>query len=228
MMVLGLVFAALVGIAIRSEQTTRRAVAARGLFLLLIAGGMAVLSSALFWQPCDEEDNVGAQVATFHATGFEGSDEYTPLGAENSEIQQGLPAVRLLKTPDAEEASDAGNPVWTRDDSQEIPGNVAIDRWDAERMTASISATTPSYAVLRLMDYPAWNVTLNDAEVQSRPHRSDGLMVIPVVAGANRIDVRWRTTRDRWAGYGVSLVALAIALTFGWKGRRSPDGASFR
>jgi uncharacterized membrane protein len=120
MMVLGLVFAALAGIAIRSEQKTRRAVAARGLFLLLLAGGMAILSSALFWQPCDEEDNVDAQIATFSATGFEGTDEYTPQGSDNSEIQQGLPAVRLLKTADGEEASDGDNPPWT-EDSEDRP-----------------------------------------------------------------------------------------------------------
>jgi len=228
MMVLGLVFAALAGIAIRSEQTTRRAVAARGLVLLLLAGGMAVMASALFWQSCDEEDNVDAQVATFHARGFEGTDEYTPLGADNGEMQQGLPAVRLLKTQDGEEASEGGNPAWTRDDAQEIPGNAAIDRWTAERMSASVSATGPGYAVLRLTDYPAWRVTLDEMEVQSRPHRSDGLMVIPLKSGANQIDVRWRTTRDQWAGYGVSLAALAITLTFGWKGRRRLDGASFR
>jgi hypothetical protein len=228
MMVLGLVFAALVGIAIRQEQTTRRAVAARGLVLLLVSGGMAVLASILFWQPCDEEDNVSAQIATFHATGFEGTDEYTPQGADNGEIQQGLPAVRLLKTPDAEEASDGGDPPWTADGAQEVPGNVKIERWDAERMTASVSATGPGYAVLRLMDYPAWRVTLNESQTEERPHRIDGLIVIPVRPGANRVDVRWRVTRDQWVGYGVSLAALAITLTFGWKGRRRPDGASFR
>jgi hypothetical protein len=227
MMVLGLVFAALVGLAIRSEQTTRRAVAARGLILLLVAGGMAMLSSRLFWQPCDEEDNVDAQVATFRARGFEGTDEYTPRGADNGEIQQGLPPVRLLKTPEAEEASDGGNPPWARDGAQEIPGSVKVERWDAERMTASVSGAIPGYAVLRLMEYPAWRVKLNGMDAGERPRRHDGLMVIPLAAGANRIDVYWHTTRDQWAGCGVSLAALAITLTLGWMGRQRPDGESF-
>jgi hypothetical protein len=95
-------------------------------------------------------------------------------------------------------------------------------------MSASVSATVPGYAVLRLMDYPAWRVMLNGSDARGRPRRNDGLIVIPVEAGANRIDVRWRVTRDQWAGYGVSLAALAITLTFSWKGRRRLDGASFR
>ena len=60
---------------------------------ILIASIAAVsLGSWLFWQPCDEEDVVSAQVAVFQAgAGFEGTDEYTPIGADNSLIQQGLP-----------------------------------------------------------------------------------------------------------------------------------------
>ena len=63
------------------------------------------------------------------------------------------------------------------------------------------------------MDYPAWRITLNGVEVRDRPHRSDGLMVIPIPAGASRIDIRWRLTRDEWAGIVLSLLALAITLS---------------
>jgi hypothetical protein len=82
--------------------------------------------------------------------------------------------------------------------------------------------------VLRLMDYPAWRVTRNDAEVRERARRGDGLMVIPVVAGTNHIEVRWRITTDQWVGIGLSLCALAITLAFGWKGRRRLAVSGFR
>jgi hypothetical protein len=228
MLVLGLVFAVLAGIAIRQEQTTRRAVAVRAVLLLSLAGAMAILSSIFFWQPCDDEDNVEAQITTFHATGFEGTDEYTPQGADNSQIQQALPPVRLLKSANAEESSEGDNPAWSADADQEPPAAVKIERWDPEHIAASIISPVPGYAVLRLMDYPAWRVTLNGAEVENRPHRSDGLMVIPVAAGTNGIDVRWHTTRDQWTGIAVSLLALAITLALGWKGRRRLDGSGFR
>jgi uncharacterized membrane protein len=228
MMVLGLVFAALAGLALRGEAATRRAIAVRAVVMLLLAGGMAVLSSMLFWQPCDEEDNVQAQIATFHDGGFEGSDEYTPQGADNSEIQQGLPQVRLLKTPNAEGTSEGNNPQWTADPTQEISAGVTVDRWNPEHKSVTIVSEQPGYAVLRLMDYPAWRVTRNDAEVRDRVRRADGLMAIPIEAGTNRIDVQWRITNDQSAGIGLSLVALAATLARSWKGRRRLDVTGFR
>ena len=228
MMVLGLVFAALAGLALRGEAATRRAIAVRAALMLLLAGGMAVLSSMLFWQPCDEEDNVQAQIATFHDAGFEGTDEYTPQGADNSEIQQGLPQVRLLITPNAEGTSEGNNPQWTADPTQEISAGVTVDRWNPEHKSVTIMSEQPGYAVLRLMDYPAWRVTRNDAEVRDRARRADGLMAIPIEAGMNRIDVRWRITNDQWAGIGLSLLALAATLACSWKARRRLDVTGFR
>jgi len=228
MMVLGLVFAALAGLALRGEAATRRAIAVRAVVMLVLAGGMAVLSSTLFWQPCDEEDNVQAQIATFHDRGFGGTDEYTPQNADNSEIQQALPQVRLLKTPNAEEASDSNNSQWTADPTEEISAGVTVDRWNPEHKSITITSEQPGYAVLRLMDYPAWRVTRNNADVSERARRSDGLMAIPVEAGTNHIDVRWRITTDQWVGIGLSLGALAITLAWVWKGRRRLDVSGFR
>ncbi|MGD0366059.1 MAG: 6-pyruvoyl-tetrahydropterin synthase-related protein [Acidobacteriaceae bacterium] len=228
MMVLGLVFAALAGLALRGEAATRRAIAVRAAMMLLLAGGTAVLSSMLFWQPCDKEDNVQAQIATFHNGGFEGTDEYTPQNADNSEIQQGLPQVRLLKTPSAEEASDGNNPQWRADPTEELSADVTVDRWTPEHKSVTITTEQPGYVLLRSMDYPAWQVTRNDAEVGKRARRGDGLIAIPIEAGANHIDVRWRFTIDQWAGIGLSLGALAITLAFGWKGRRRLDVGGFR
>jgi hypothetical protein len=50
-------------------------------------------------------------------------------------------------------------------------------------------------------------------------------MAIPVEAGENRIDVRWRTTGDTWAGIGLSLGAVAITLALIWAAGRKlqPD-----
>ncbi|HUB18928.1 MAG TPA: 6-pyruvoyl-tetrahydropterin synthase-related protein [Acidobacteriaceae bacterium] len=228
LLVLGLVFAALAGLALRREQATRRAIARRGVVVLLFACGMALLSSFLFWQPCDDQDNVAAQIAAFHSTGFEGTDEYTPAAAHNDAVQQNLPPIRVLNSVDAEEPSDFDNPPWTPDPSQQISAQIRIERWSPERCVASIATAAPGYAVLRLMDYPAWQVTLNGSALRARPHRIDGLLVVPIAAGTTRIDIRWRITPDQAAGIALSLVALAITLALAWKGRRSFDGNRFR
>ena len=220
MLVSGMVFAALAGLALRREAATRRAIAVRAALMLLLAGGMSVLSSMLFWQPCDEEDNVDAQIATFHENGFEGTDEYTPQGADNSEMQQSLPAVSVLS------AADAGltGPGGGGGPPPEMAADVKIARWDSERRSVMVTSPGPAFAVLRLMNYPAWQVTRNGVEIRDRAQRGDGLMSIPLEAGANQIDVRWRRTTDQWAGDGVSLGALAITLTLGWLERRKATG----
>jgi uncharacterized membrane protein len=216
MLVLGMVFAALAGLALREEATTRRAIAVRAAVMLLLAGGMSLLSAMVFWQPCDEEDNVDAQIATFHDKGFEGTDEYTPQGADSSDMQRSLPLVSVLSEADAAPAAPgrAGSP------SSGLHADVKIDRWDAERRSVMVNSPRPAFALLRLMDYPAWHVMLDGVDAADVTRRGDGLMVIPVQAGANRIDVRWRRTTDQWLGDGVSLGALAITLTLAWMGRR--------
>ncbi len=63
---------------------------------VLVAIALVFIAARLFWQPCDEEDAFSAQVALFQAsTGFEGTDEYTLIGADNSLVQQALPPLRL-------------------------------------------------------------------------------------------------------------------------------------
>ena len=226
MLVLGFIFAALAGLAIGREQTTRRAIAARALAVLILAATMALLSSVFFWQPCDEEDNIAAQRTAFTNTGFQGTDEYTPQAAGNSQIQQSLPKVRLLRAPDAEAAHAAGDnpPLWRPDNAQEIPAAIRIARWTPERIDATIATTTPGYAVLHLMDYPAWRVILNNSESQTHLHRSDGLLVIPIAAGSSTISIRWRLTPDQSAGMALTLAALAFTLIYAWSERRSRVG----
>jgi hypothetical protein len=199
--------------------------------VVILACGLAVLAATVFWQPCDEEDNVPAQVAAFHDVGFAGTDEYTPRGAENDEIEPGLPAVRVLRAGNAEEGPlDPDEDAWTSTPAEELPASLQVREWRGERRSVVVTSPGAGYAVLRLMDYPAWRVTVNGIAVPlaTRIHRGDGLMAIPVQAGATRIDVRWMTTRDVWAGRWLSLVALAVTLAWMWKERRKKLDENFR
>jgi hypothetical protein len=74
------------------------------------------------------------------------------------------------------------------------------------------------------MDYPAWRVTLNGAELRDHAHRNDVLIVIPVAAGSNVIAIRWHITPDQSAGIALSLAALAFTLIYAWRERRSRSG----
>jgi hypothetical protein len=207
---LNLVLAALVGLALREGAVTRRANLRVGA-AVVIAGCVSAVAWHCFWQPCDDEDNVRAQVTTFRDGGFQGTDEYTTAPADNDAIQQDLPPVRVLRTPDGDEAngSQADNPEWHAGGADLQPSEIQIAHWDTERMTATVRSSG-GFAVLRVMDYPAWRVRVNGVRIDARPKRDDGLLTIPLAAGASEIDVRYGTTPDAWTGRVFSLFAAVL------------------
>ncbi len=216
LLVLGGVAALLAGMCLRGVAETRRAISMRALAVLALACALAAMAWVQFWQPCDDEDNVRAQVATFHDGGFEGTDEYTVAPADNGDVQQGLPPVRVLREASGDEAdsSVAENPEWSSGSKDSLPAEVHLDRWEAEDRRATVTTQAPGFAVVRLMDYPAWWVRVNGRRVRARPRREDGLMAIPIGAGRSRIEIRYEATPDVWAGRLISLAAwfLLIAL----------------
>lgn len=231
LLVLGLVMAGLAGMVIGRAGNWLQARSTRGLLAVGLACVMATVAAVAFWQPCDEDDNVTAQVATFRTLGFTGTDEYTPREAENDDIQPGLPPVRVLRTADADEGPlNPDLDVWAPTAADEVSATMQAGKWVGEQREALVKSAGPGFAVLRLMDYPAWRVTVNGVAMPMplRVHREDGLMTIPVQAGATRIDVRWATTPDEWAGRWLSLAALAVTLAWMWKERRTRRDEKFR
>nr|WP_286676375.1 6-pyruvoyl-tetrahydropterin synthase-related protein [Paracidobacterium acidisoli] len=214
LLVLGVVLAALAGITLRGEARTRRAISLRAISMLLFACLMAGAASAFFWSPCDDQDSVQAQRTALRGDGVEGTDEYTPRGVDNEAIQQGLPPVRVLTAPDAEEAdsSVAVNPDYQASAREEVPATIHIARWQSERISLAIGTRQAAWAVLRRMNYPAWRILLNGKPVLSSATRQDGLIALPLTAGENRIEIRYRATADMWAGRIASLTAALVLL----------------
>jgi hypothetical protein len=182
----------------------------------LFIAAMAIGGGLVFFQPCDDEDAVAAQIAGFRqGQGTQGTDEYTPAGADNSAVQQDLPLVRVLPAAqdDAADSSKGDNPDWRAGAAGGISATVNVKRWNAEHWVVSVVTPETGYAVLRLMDYPSWRVTLDGRPMQGRPVRDDGLMTVPVTAGNHVVEVQWAATRDVIAGRlvsAISLLALAI------------------
>jgi hypothetical protein len=221
LLVLSLVLAALIGLALRGAAK-RRENLLRVAAVVVVAVCVSGVAWFYFWQPCDDEDNVRAQVATFRDGGFQGTDEYTEAAADNDAIQQDLPRIRLLRAADGDVGNSAAvaNPEWQEGGADLLPSEVQIGRWDVERMTATLRSGG-GFAVLRVMDYPAWRVTVNGAPVGSRPRRDDGLMAVPVAAGVSQIEVRYGATPDVWAGRALSLAAAILWLGLAARQRRS-------
>jgi hypothetical protein len=182
----------------------------------LFIAAMAIGGGLLFFQPCDDEDAVAAQIAGFRqGQGTQGTDEYTPAGADNSAVQQHLPLVRVLSAAqdDTADSSKGDNPDWRAGAAGSIAATVNVKQRNAEHWIVSVLTPETGYAVLRLMDYPSWHVTVDGKPVQGRPVRDDGLMTVPVTAGNHVVAVQWAATGDVITGRLISafsLLALAI------------------
>jgi 6-pyruvoyl-tetrahydropterin synthase related domain len=180
-------------------------------YMLLIIAAMAIGGGLLFFQPCDDEDAVTAQIAGFRTgQGTQGTDEYTPVGADSGSVQQDLPMVRVLRAAqdDTADSSQGSNPEWRAGDPGSITAKVDARRWNGEHWVVNVVTPETGYAVLRLMDYPSWRVTVDGKPAQDRPARDDGLMAVPVMAGSHVIEVQWSAPRDVIAGREISAIAL--------------------
>src|SRR5208283_2110627 len=66
----------------------------------LVFVAMTFVAGLIFFQSCYEEDAVPAMLATYRAgQGFGGTDEYEPIGADNSLVATGLPVSCLVNNP---------------------------------------------------------------------------------------------------------------------------------
>ena len=172
---------------------------------------LAIGAGLLFFQPCDDEDAVVAQLQVFRGgDGTAGTDEYTPVGVDNAAVQQHLPLVRVLRgaQDDTADSTPGDNPEWRPGDAHSIAAKVDAQRPNGEHWRVQVMTAQAGFAVLRLMDYPAWQVTVDGQTLSRRPVREDGLIVVPLGAGSHAIEVQWNVTRDVIVGRMMSAIAL--------------------
>jgi hypothetical protein len=211
------------------------AIASRGSRIALMAGSAVLCSVSVVMvtprahQYCDDEDNVSAQVKLMHdGDGQEGTDEYTPRASDNSEIAQDQPEIRVLKSADAEEpdSSTQENPEWHADPAAEIHATITTPEWNPERRSIVIDTPASGYALIRLMNYPPWEVRRDGRVVDQLPRREDGLIAVPVPQGRSEINIRWRATPDAWVGRSLSLLGVLLWLAAWRIERRTPRPAT--
>jgi hypothetical protein len=167
-----------------------------------------------FFQPCDEEDSVAGQLAVFHdGSGVEGTDEYAPVGADNSIVADNLPDACLVTdaTRELGETTAGSSPEWYAElGTCDETFNATL--WESEHKKFSIHSDNDGYLVLRLRRYPAWRITINGAVVQSLDTREDGLMTLPVHEGPATIDIQWADTPDERTGSEISAASTVVFL----------------
>jgi hypothetical protein len=214
-----------------SARLWRRIAAVAACALVFV--GMTSVAGLVFFQSCYPEDAVPAMLDAYRAgQGFGGTDEYEPIGADNSLVATGLPVSCLVSDP-AIVLGEGGNnddiqPAWdARQGSCEATFARAPYPGKTQYQHLRIAAIAPhaGYLILRLRTYPAWQVKVNGQPATFAPARDDGLMVVSVPQGPVDLTVDWTTTPDvvvgRWlSGLALLLVTALCVLERRWRQAR--------
>ena len=91
--------------------------------------------------------------------------------------------------------------------------------WTTKDKEIRVGSAEPARLALRLLNYPAWRLSVNGKTIQ--PERMDDVnqMVLPLEAGNSDIRVQFARTKDRKVGDGVSLVSALVAIVLLWNPR---------
>jgi hypothetical protein len=163
---------------------------------LVVAGGTAtVLVQKTWW---DSDDIPTLREAIAKDQGFEGTDEYDPLGDDHTNLPEKSPRVQILAVEDSEASAPKAE--------------VHIERWTAEEKAVRVVAREPLRAGLRLLNYPAWRVEVNGKAVTPQSAETNGQMILSLGSGTQRITAKFARTPDRKVGIALSVAALLALL----------------
>jgi hypothetical protein len=135
-----------------------------------------------------------------HGRGYEGTDEYVPAGADPYEIKQDAPRV-----------------AWHGSGKMHVQEKL----WKPECKEFTVAVSGPGSLVLRLFNFPAWNVRVNGHLVATQTTEESGQMIIPVSAGKDDIRIALSRTWDRKLGAAITAIAFVLALLLLWTEKRS-------
>ena len=127
--------------------------------------------------------------------GYEGTDEYAPIDADPSTLDKEARRVTV-----------------------DGPAHAAIHvfQWEAESRLFTAQMSAPANLALHMFRYPAWQVEVNGHRVQAGAREGTGQMLVPVEAGANRVQITFVRTWDRRAGGWISALTLLAIVVFLW------------
>ncbi len=140
--------------------------------------------------------------AVADGTGYEGTDEYVPAGADAYELNKSLPRI----------SDHTGAPVRSE-----------ILAWGQTEKHFTVHAAAAQNLTVRLFSYPAWEVVVNGQPTETQKTDDSGLIVIPMAAGDNDVRIYFRRTIDRVVGNVVSLISLGLLIVAWIKTQPKPQ-----
>jgi len=172
-------------------------------FLLMASLTGAYLVRHTWW---DAEDVNFVKDSLEDKTGFEGTDEYDPLGDDHTDIPQKQLEAKVI----SEEESDPAP-----------KSEVRVVRWTAEDRIIELRTEKPAVVRLRLLHYPAWQIMVNSKQVKTRRTISYKAILVPVGAGTSRVEARFMRTPDRAIGGWISFASFLGIGALLWPFRRA-------
>jgi hypothetical protein len=172
-------------LAMATKRWTSRVLVSTVLLSALIIAGYRFQPP--WWEKSGDFQQMSAALA--NGTGYEGTDEYVPAGADPYDLNKSLPRV----------TDDKGAPVTNE-----------MLAWGETQKRFTIHAAAPQNITVRLFSYPAWEVLVNGELTETEQTDDTGLMVIPVGARDSDVQIYFRRTSDRFVGNLVSLISLLV------------------
>jgi hypothetical protein len=146
----------------------------------------------------DADDIATSQTEVEQGQGFDGVDEYDPIGDDHYNLPTKAPKVSVLPMAETTQAAP--------------DAKIYADRWTAEERQLRVESAEPVRLGLRLLIYPAWRVEVNGRLATPETAADSGQMIVQVPAGESRVSVRFTRTPDRLFGGILSLTSMLVAL----------------
>jgi hypothetical protein len=155
------------------------------------------LAQNTWWDP-DEMSTQQAAISS--GTGYEGVDEYDPVGDDHLDLPKNTPLAAVVS--------------GCSDDAPQcrIDAKIQVQSWEPETKKISVQSSGPALIALRLLNYPAWQATVNGRPVSLERPDDVSQMLVPVQAGSSEIQIRLVRTSDRSMGIAVSVFSLLAVL----------------
>ncbi|MGD0402215.1 MAG: hypothetical protein ABSB66_03390 [Candidatus Acidiferrales bacterium] len=197
------------------------------LVILTATGAIGTTFVKNAWWDSEDIPLLEAEIRSGH--GYEGTDEYQPLGCDRYELPGQPPA-----SPDTSDA-----PSQSFIESVETPkiakidpetgavmplslGDVHIDRWAAETRLFTVKASAPVALAPRLINYPAWEIEVDKGVVRGDSLPETAQLSLEIPAGEHSVDIHFRRTWDRTTGAAISIFSAFLLFGFSvyTRGRR--------
>ena len=221
--VLAVVLAFFLAVAIFSVRSRHLSWAITAVVFVAVSATAAMIVHDAYW---DDQDVPAIATAISSHRGYEGTDEYAPIGLtrldlpgnpDDTERPAGIssaPAPRFEKLAPSNTLAPAAKI------------NLRVGQWSAEHKSFTEESTTPVTLALRLVDYPSWKIQVDASRAGIITRPATFQVLVPLAPGDHRVEIHFRRTWDRSVGDAISGLAVATLLGFSWVFRRRRESAA--